>query len=365
MRSEVTPREIPGVVVVGIDHKTAPLEVLERFVFASHQLPEALRAVRALPCIDEAVILSTCNRAEIYVFTRHPIKVVAQLPKWIASFHRISPSEVGHHSFVHVDRAAVTHLFSVAAGIESMIIGESQILGQVRAAHAMAANVGVAGPVLGFLFSRAILAGRKARAESGIGCNESAITDAQVRILRERLGPLRGRRVLLIGAGKMGRLTAAAMAAERARIRIASRTLSQAKLVAARSRGSAVQNGNMQDAIAWSDALLCSTGSSDPVIGRSLIAGAMSKRPRRPLLIIDISVPRDVEVSAGELEGVSLVDLKSVRASVVQGESQLKEIERARQLVRSEASDVCDVWSLGRGHEEVRWVQSCAAVIGQ
>lgn len=329
--------EAPMIGTIAVDHTTVPLDVLERFAFHDRQLPEALRCARSLPGVEEVVILSTCNRAEIYISSCSPDAATHEVSGWISDFHGIDRSDVAATCTTRIGAAATVHLFAVAAGIESMVLGEPQILEQVRDALQASEDAGVSGPLMRRLFQRAIDAGQKAREASGIACDEGVIAKAQLRIMEERFGSVRGRRVLIVGAGRMGRLTATLLQEQHAHVLITSRTLSRSQRLASSIGATAVDIVQLPAVIPTVDVLLCSTGSRAPIIDRRMAATAMARRAGRPLLIIDIAVPRDVEPSVGEISGVSLADLKAVKRSVPEDPSVFRAVERARRIVVAEA----------------------------
>jgi len=304
-------------VVVGMDFKRVPLDVLERFSIDTNDLPDALRA-----CGEPAVILSTCNRTEIY----------GSSPAVRASFGA-SPLPAGVFELHGED--AVRHLFSVAAGIESMVIGEPQIRSQVGRALRAAKDARTAGPELSALFVRALLVGKRARSETRIEETATTLSRVAMDALRAELGSLIGRRALVVGAGRMSELVCTSLLAEGAHIVVVNRTPAKARSLAAKFGGDAIDLGLLAPTIADADIVVSATGSHVPMID----ARAIGERARR-LVVIDLAVPRDVDEAAGRIDGVTLYNMEHFRRALTPSGEQLLEIERVRAIVEDEVNDL-------------------------
>ena len=324
-----------SVLVAGLNYKSTPLELLERFAFEATELPKALLAARASEHVREAVILSTCNRTEVYAVVDGFHSGVGALRQFLSEFHHVAPEDFTDRLYGLYEDEAVDHLFAVASGIDSMVVGEPQILSQVRRAFRSADEEGAVGSTLSALFRQAIRVGRRARAETGIARSSSTLAMAGATLARAHLGSLNDRTVLIVGAGKMSDLAAVAIAQEGARVLIANRTPSRAQAVAARAAGTAVAMTELPGALADADLVLASTGSSQPLITRDMVAAAMEGRAR-PLVILDLAVPRDVEPAAADVDGVTLRDMDDLREAVAPDGDQLLEVDRVKEIIVSE-----------------------------
>ncbi|MGZ4139496.1 MAG: glutamyl-tRNA reductase [Actinomycetota bacterium] len=323
------------VLVTGLNYKGTPLELLERFSFEVAELPKALLAARASEHIREAVILSTCNRTEVYAVVDAYHGGVGALRQFLSEFHHVAPEDFSDRLYGLYEDEAVAHLFSVASGIDSMVIGEPQILTQVRRSFRTADEEGTVSSTLSALFRQAIRVGRRARAETGIARSASTLAMAGATLARNELGSLDGRSVLVVGAGKMSDLAAVAIAQEGANVLVANRTASRAHAVAERAGGRAVAMGELGAALAESDLVLASTGASQPLITKEMVATAMAGRAR-PLILLDLAVPRDVEHDADDVPGVTLKDMDDLREAVAPDVEHLHEVDRVRRIIAEE-----------------------------
>lgn len=325
-----------SVLVVGLNYRGVPLDLLERFAFDQASLPKGLRQLLDHEAVHEGVILSTCNRTEVYALVGGFHSGVAALRQFLGEFHHVAPEEFADRVYALYEEDAVRHLFGVASGIDSMVVGEPQILAQVREAFRVAGEESACGPVLSALFRQGIRVGRRARSETGIARSAATFAMAGATLAREALGELRGRTVLIVGAGKMSDLAARTLVREGVRVLVANRTAGRAEAVAVRIGGEAVSMADLGGALAHADAVLASTGSAEPVITRDMVAAAMEQRPDRRLVLLDLAVPRDVEPLAGTVDNVTLRDLDDLRDAVAPGAEQMRELERVRGIVAEE-----------------------------
>src|SRR5215218_2712109 len=291
-----------SLVVLGLHHRSAPLELLERTTIAPERLPKVLHDVVAREEVREAVVLSTCNRTEVYASVERYHPGVGTLRDALSESAFVAPEELVDHVYTYHDTAAVAHLFTVAAGLDSALLGESEILGQVRRAWEVAAEEGASGPTLNVLFRHAVEVGKRVRHETGIGRRLTSLSSAAVTLAGDRLGGLRGRRVLVIGAGAMGERIATVAASRGAHVVVANRTVERARVVAERVGGTAVGLLSLPSALAEVDAVLTSTGSTTPLVERADVEAAVARR-RSPLLVVDVAVPRDVDPAVCSLPG--------------------------------------------------------------
>jgi glutamyl-tRNA reductase len=334
-------------VVVGLNHKTAPVDLLERLAISDEMLPKALHQLTTYEHVLEGAILSTCNRLEVYAVATKFHGGAQDLRNFIAEFCHAAPEEFADHLYTYHDDAALRQLFRVAAGIDSLIIGESEILGQVRRALQTATEEGAAKRVIGAAFTRALRVGRRVRAETAIGRNPASISSAAVELAKTAFPSrsLRDKIVAIVGAGKMGRLAARALAdAGVDDVSVTNRTAERAKALADLVGGQPRGLEDLERTVASSDILICSTTAPTMVIDRPLVENALRVRTTNdPLIIVDISVPRDVDPAVGELPGVTLWDIDDLRAvvrSTVDGRS--AEVERADAVIESESAGFLD-----------------------
>jgi len=327
-----------SLVVVGLNHRNAPVDLLERMAVPGKALPKALHALAAREHLTEAVLLSTCNRTEIYVKATlfHP--GIDDVRHFLAETAGLDPDALAELLYTFHDDAAVTHLFAVAAGLDSMIIGEHEILGQVREAWRAAEGEGTVGPLLSRTFRQAIEVGKRARTETEISRHAVSISSAAVTLATERLGTLDGRRVLIIGAGDVGQRMAVALnGAGAGEVVIANRTLERAEALAARVGGRAIGLTDVPTALAHADVVLSSTAAEHVIVERSAIEEAMRRRDDRAMLVVDVAVPRDIDPGVAQVFGVTLLDIDALRALGEQSLQQRRaEIGRVREIIADE-----------------------------
>jgi glutamyl-tRNA reductase len=322
-----------SVVVIGLNHRTAPLDLLERMAIGDGQLPKALHDLCTRPNLSEALVLSTCNRTEVYAVAERFHGAYSDIRGFLADFSYLPPDEFADHLYVHYDTAAVSHLMSVTAGLDSAVLGESEVQGQVKQAWERARKQGTAGPALNLLLRHALEAGKRARTETAIARHIASVSQAAVAMAGERLGDIAGSTVLVLGAGEMGEGTAVALAGAGAgRVLVANRTPARAKELAARVGGEPVPLAEVPDRLADADVLLTSTGSRVPLLEQTDVAPVMAARPDRPLLVVDIAMPRDVDPGVGEVPGVTLLDMDDLRRFAAAGVA-----ERRREVAAVEA----------------------------
>ena len=303
-------------VVIGLNHKTAPVEIREKLSVSADALPDALAGLKALGPISECLILSTCNRTEVYAYTssRADDELIVT---WIGEFFGVPLEEFQLHLYSHAGHKAVEHLFQVASGIDSMVVGEAQILGQVKEAYAAASGQGVSGPVLNNLFQQAITVGKRARTETDIGRGAFSVGSVAVQLAGSIFDELNGRKVLIVGAGKMGELTTTHMVSSGASmVLVANRTYDRAVSLASQFNGRPVKFEELPTALATADIVITSTGARAPIITRGMVSSAMHARRGRPVFFIDIAVPRDIEPGVGDLDNVFVYNIDDLQAAV-------------------------------------------------
>jgi len=327
-----------SVVVVGLNHRTVPLDLLERMTVPSSLLPKALADLTSREHVTEAVVLSTCNRIEVYAFAEKFHGAYQDIRNFFAEVSHVAPEEFSDHLTSLYDGDAARHLFSVASGLDSAVLGEHEILGQVRTAWEVSSAEGAVGPVLNPLFRHALEVGKRVRTETAISRNITSVSQAAVAMATDRLGGLEGRQVLVVGAGEMGEGLARALhSGGVAGIRVANRTWDRAVEVAERLGGVPVRLDDLPHHLAEVDVLLTSTGASAVILEHGDLASVVGERHGRDLLVVDIAVPRDVDPAAGEIEGVTLLDMDDLREFAEVGiRERQREVTAVQAIVDSE-----------------------------
>ncbi len=302
------------IVVVGLSHRTAPIALRETMAFAREGLAEKLLSLRDTTGLDEVMILSTCNRVELYARDQGD-NATAALAGFMATSHSLPLSEIEPALYRLSGEEAVRHAFRVAASLESMVLGESQILGQVKEAYLAAEQAGTLGVVLGMLRNRTLGAAKRARSETAIGRNAVSISHVAVELARKIFGELADKHVLLVGAGKMSEIAARNLVRSGARATvIGGRSMGRASALAEALGARAMPIESLPQELVRADIVISSTAAPCTIISRDAIASACQVRRHRPLFLIDIAVPRDIEASASEIEGVFLYDIDDLRA---------------------------------------------------
>jgi glutamyl-tRNA reductase len=337
--------------LVGISHRTAPIELRERVDFQARGVAGALRALAERGSAREAVVVSTCNRAELYVACDEAAATRQDLVRFVSDFNGVPASEVAPHMYEVVDLDVARHLFRVAAGLDSLVMGEPQILGQVKDAHTAASDAQTAGPVLNRLFHTSFAVGKRVRTETGLGAGAVSVSYAAVALARKIFGDLNRRSVAVIGAGEMGKLTALHMKSHAVQhITIVSRTMAHAARTAEAIGGaSAAPWDELNAVLTASDIVITATGAAAPILTKAHVETVMRTRRNRPLFIVDIAVPRDVEAAAGEIEQVFLYNIDDLQATVRENLARrASEVSRAEVIVGEEV-DKFGVWFRSRG----------------
>ncbi|MCB1250232.1 MAG: glutamyl-tRNA reductase [Acidimicrobiales bacterium] len=327
-----------SVVVIGLNHRTAPLDLLERLTVDDARLVKALGDVSGREHVSEAVILSTCNRTEIYAVAEKFHGAYRDIRDFLADWSFLPPEAFTDHLYVHYDDLAVDHLFAVAAGLDSAVLGEHEILGQVRTAWELALDEGTSGGQLNMLFRHALEVGKRARTETGIARNIASVSTAAVAMAAERLDGLAGKRILVLGAGEMAEGMVRSLAgADVAEVLVANRTWERAFDLAQRVGGRALHLAELDQGLRQVDLLLTSTGASSLIVEHGDLEAAVAARAGRPLLIVDVAVPRDVDPAAGDLDGVTLLDMDDLRAFAESGVAERRrEVAAVRTIIDDE-----------------------------
>jgi len=327
------------VFLLGVSHRTAPVDLRERLDFSSGDLSAAAEQIAARSSMSESVVLSTCNRSEIYVASSDPARAREELVAFLSDYHHVPTQAFQPHLFALENSAAVAHLFRVAAGLDSLVVGEPQILGQVKDAYQTAADKRCVGPVLNNVFRWSFGVGKRVRTETALGEGAVSVSFAAVALARKIFGRLNGRRVLVIGAGEISSLTAQHLRAQGVGdIVITSRTHAHAEALAAEVGGVAVPWDGIVSALGAADIVITATGSQRPIITRAHLDAAGHRRSAA-LFIIDIAVPRDVDPAVGEIEQVFLYNIDDLQSIVEENLSKrAAEVERAESIVNEEVT---------------------------
>jgi glutamyl-tRNA reductase len=322
---------------VGVSHRTAPVELRETIDFTRRGLGEAIEGLRLRNLAREAVVLSTCNRAEIYAGAESEA-AAESCGRFISEFNGVAWDALAPHLVIYRGPEAADHLFRVAAGLDSLVVGEPQILGQVKDAFSTASELKATGALTHRLFTTAFSVGKRVRSETGLGEGAVSVSYAAIALAKKIFGRLKGLNVLVLGAGEMATLTATHLRAQEVgQLTIASRTLASAQSLARELKGQAVPWTSVPHALSAADIVVTATGSPDPVLSRAMVEDAMRPRRGRPLFLIDIALPRDVEPEAGSLDQVFLYNIDDLQGIVKENLARRSsEVQRAESIVREE-----------------------------
>ena len=329
-----------SIVLVGLNHKTAPVEVREQLAFTDEACAESLHALVDGEVIREGLIVSTCNRVEILAATARERgeEAASRVNNFLSEARRVPCEVFGEHLYTHADTAAVRHVFRVASSLDSMVVGEPQVLGQVRHAYSLAVSAGTAGRVLHRLVHTALRVAKRVRTETGIAASAVSISFTAVELGRKIFGSLKGATVLLIGAGEMAELAARHLVGAGAtRLLVANRTHAAAQELAGKFGGEAVEFASLAEYLAEADIVICSTAAQEYVITPQMAIEAREARRNRPAFFIDISVPRNIDPAVGELDNLFVFDVDDLEAVVASNiREREREAERAEVIVESE-----------------------------
>jgi len=328
-----------SVLTVGLSHRSAPVALLERTVLGDNGIEKLLADLIAAEHVDEALVVSTCNRVEVYADVRKFHSGVQEVTERLSACTGVSIEELTEHLYVHYEDRAAQHMFSVASGLDSMVVGEQQILGQLRTALQTAREHETVGRVLSKLAEQALRTGKRVHTETGIDAAGRSLVSVGLELAAQTLGPMADVSAVLIGAGAMSNLAGKTlMRAGVTRIAVVNRSPERGRRLAAELNGVAVATSEAASAIADADLLVACTGAVGVVVAADLVRAAMQDRPTRPLFVLDLALPRDVDPDARKVDGVTLVDLESLRA-VLHEADLADDVEAARRIVTEEVGD--------------------------
>ncbi|MGL4316863.1 MAG: glutamyl-tRNA reductase [Pseudomonas sp.] len=324
---------------LGINHKTASVDVRERVAFTPEQLVEALQQLCRRTPSREAAILSTCNRSELYL--EQDELAADDVLQWLADYHQLNVADLRACAYVHQDDSAVRHMMRVASGLDSMVLGEPQILGQMKSAYAVAREAGTIGPLLGRLFQATFSTAKTVRTDTAIGENPVSVAFAAVSLAKQIFADLHRSQALLIGAGETISLVARHLHDQGVkRIVVANRTLERASQLAEQFGAHAVLLADIPQELANSDIVISSTASQLPILGKGAVERALKQRKHKPIFMVDIAVPRDIEPEVGELDDVYLYTVDDLHEVIAENlKSRQGAAQAAEELVASGADD--------------------------
>lgn len=339
-----------ALLALGLNHKTAPVDIRERITFGPDIIVGALRSLTQRPDVDEAVILSTCNRTEIYcAVSADGAEGVGQ---WLSDFHGLEQETISPYLYRHHDKESVNHLLRVAAGLDSMVLGEPQILGQVKSAFQTAKETATAGKLLGRMFQHTFSVAKQVRTDTAIGSSPVSVAFAAVSLARQIFSDLSEQTALLIGAGETIELAARHLHQHGVgRIIVANRTLEKAHLLANQFGGYAVSLTEMPNHLSEADIVISSTASPLPILGKGTVESALEKRKHQPIFMVDIAVPRDIEAEVGNLSDVYLYTVDDLQEVIAEN-------MRSRQEAAEQAQEIISFHS----EEFMGWLRSLDAV---
>ena len=326
-----------SILVIGINHRSGPVSVLERVALAADEIPKAVGRLANRDNVREVVLISTCNRTEVYAVTERFHGAYADIRDFLCEVGDISPDELHPHLYSHHDDAAVRHLFEVAAGLDSAVVGESEILGQVRQAWEIAQVEGGTRATMNLLFRHALVVGKRVRTETGIGRGTTSVSQAAVEMAADHLGGLDGRQVAVVGAGAMGEGIALALQRAGGQVFVVNRTRERGDALAQRVAGTALGLDRLYEVLVASDVVITSTGAGRPLVTAELARLATAARGGQPLLFVDIAVPRDVGPEVREVPGVAVLDIDDLSAWAERGMAlRQAEVEHVASIVAEE-----------------------------
>ncbi len=341
-----------SLITLGINHKTAPLDLREQLAFTPQSLPEALLSLKNLEHVQEVAILSTCNRTEIYcVTTANNDQAIIQ---WFSQFHGLDEKLIKEHLYLYAHEETIRHAMEVACGLDSMVLGEPQIAGQMKEAYARANESGTIGQLLGKLYQRAFAVSKQVRTDTDIGSSPVSVAFAAVSLAKQIFGELKQTTVLLVGAGETIELTTRHLHSQGVKnIIIANRSVERAQKLADEFNGEAISLQHIATHLHRSDIVISSTASPLPIIGKGTVERALKQRKREPIFMVDLAVPRDIEPEVNELDDIYLYSVDDLQSVITENmESRLQAAEQAHEIIDTQVSHFLN-WQRSLGAVDV------------
>lgn len=349
-----------SIITLGLNHKTAPVSIRERLAFSPDSLARAVKSLSALQHIKEAAILSTCNRTELYCSIEAKVdgeftqQVIDQVVEWLSQFHGLQSSEINRHLYSHNHIDSIRHALQVACGLDSLVLGEPQILGQMKQAYAQANEQGTMGSLLGKLFQHAFSVAKQVRTDTAIGSSPVSVAFAAVNLSKQIFGELNELTALMIGAGETIELAARHLQSSNIKhIIIANRSINKGQALADQFSAQAISLPQIPEYLHQADIIISSTASPLPILGKGAMENALKKRKHKPVFICDIAVPRDVEAEVNELDDVFLYTVDNLQDIIQENiESRQQAAEQAREIIDNQVGDFLN-WERALGAVDV------------
>ena len=341
-----------SLITIGINHKTAPLDLRERLAFTPQSLPEALLSLKKLDNIEEASILSTCNRTEIYcVTTKDNDQAIIQ---WFSHFHGVDEDQIKQHLYLHAHEETVRHAMEVACGLDSMVLGEPQIAGQMKNAYALANEHGTIGLILGKLYQRVFAVSKQVRTDTDIGSSPVSVAFAAVSLAKQIFGDLKQTTVLLVGAGETIELATRHLHSQGVnKIIIANRSVERAQKLADEFQGEAISLQQIGNHLYRSDIVISSTASPLPIIGKGTVERALKQRRHEPVFMVDLAVPRDIEPEVNELDDIYLYSVDDLQSVISENmENRQQAAQQAHEIIDTQVTHFLD-WQRSLGAVDI------------
>ncbi|MCW8935983.1 MAG: glutamyl-tRNA reductase [Gammaproteobacteria bacterium] len=358
-----------SIITLGLNHKTAPVNIRERLAFSPESLASAVKSLSALGNINEAAILSTCNRTELYCATDNDEAInqqaVEQIVEWLSQFHNMKSSEFSDHLYTHQHEDSIRHALQVACGLDSLVLGEPQILGQMKQAYAQANEQGATGSLLGKLFQHSFSVAKQVRTDTAIGSSPVSVAFAAVSLSKQIFGDLNEHTALMIGAGETIELAARHLKSNNIKhMIIANRSIDKGQVLADQFDGEAITLPQIADYLYKADIVISSTASPLPILGKGTVEKALKKRKHKPMFMCDIAVPRDIEAEVNDLDDVFLYTVDDLHEIIQENiESRQEAAEQARKIIENQVDDFL-TWERALDSVEViRDIRESAEVI--
>ena len=356
-----------SLITLGLNHKTTPVAMRERLAFTPENLPEATQSLASLDCVTEAAILSTCNRTELYCTVKqgNDEDNERQLVEWFSLFHDLKPEDIREHLYLHSHKDTIRHALKVASGLDSMVLGEPQILGQMKQAYTQAVNQNTVGMLLGKLFQYAFSVAKQVRTDTAIGASPVSVAFAAIALSKQIFGDLDKLTALMIGAGETIELAARHLKANNIKhIIVANRSVERAQNLVEQFDGEAIALAQIPDYLPQADIVISSTASQLPILGKGAVEKALKKRKHKPIFMADIAVPRDVEAEVAELDDVYLYTVDDLQDIIQDNlESRKQAAEQAIEIIDVQVDNFLNWQRTLEAVDVIREMRNCAETL--